>query len=258
MKDGYSFHESDEDLDREFKLMQDTYCKIFTRLGLDFKVVEADSGAIGGSGSKEFMVLADSGEDDVVVCNSCEYGANVEVDDSKAGDKCKCGGELRITKGIEVGHIFKLGTTYSEALKATYLDRNGKAAPFIMGTYGLGVSRLVAAVVEQHHDERGIKWTDATTPFDVVVIVSDIKKEDQREFGEKIYEELKEKGLNVAIDDRAERFGFKMGDFELIGIKKAVIVGKNLKDGSVQIVKRDDLEKIDVAMGDVVLKVMEL
>ncbi|HIO90891.1 MAG TPA: proline--tRNA ligase [Campylobacterales bacterium] len=258
MKDGYSFHESDEDLDREFKLMQDTYCKIFTRLGLDFKVVEADSGAIGGSGSKEFMVLADSGEDDVVVCNSCEYGANVEVDDSKAGDKCRCGGELRITKGIEVGHIFKLGTTYSEALKATYLDRNGKAAPFIMGTYGLGVSRLVAAVVEQHHDERGIKWTDATTPFDVVVIVSDIKKEDQREFGEKIYEELKEKGLNVAIDDRAERFGFKMGDFELIGIKKAVIVGKNLKDGSVQIVKRDDLEKIDVAMGDVVLKVMEL
>jgi prolyl-tRNA synthetase len=400
MKDGYSFHQSYEDLDREFELMQKTYSKILDRLGLKYKIVEADSGAIGGSGSKEFMVLADNGEDDIVVCDSCEYGANIEaakrkkmifghkklqtkkihtpgvktieelaeffklpktqfvkavakkaiyedkeeiviffvrgsdelqetkacsflgaidlvdVDESeletpgfigldttfkkivdlelkdeenlitgankkdyhlqgyslkdkefdyadlvtiKKGDVCPhCGGRLSITKGIEVGHIFKLGTKYSEALNATFLDKNGKSRPFIMGTYGIGVSRLVAVIVEQHHDEKGIKWTKESAPFEVVVIISDVKKEEQREFGEKLYEELKAKGVEVALDDRGERFGFKMSDFELIGIPKAVIVGKNLKDKRVQIVKRDDLQKIDVDMYEAVKRVMEL
>jgi prolyl-tRNA synthetase len=177
----------------------------------------------------------------------------------KKGDVCPhCGGNLSITKGIEVGHIFKLGTKYSKALNATFLDKNGKSKPFIMGTYGIGVSRLVAVVVEQHHDEKGIKWTKESAPFEVVVIISDIKKEEQREFGEKLYEELKAKGVEVALDDRGERFGFKMSDFELIGIPKAVIVGKNLKDKKVQIVKRDDLQKIDVDMDEAVKKVMEL
>ncbi len=401
MKDGYSFHDSYEDLDREFELMQKTYSKILDRLGLNFKVVEADSGAIGGSGSRELMVLADNGEDDIVVCDSCEYGANIEaakrkkplfahdkldtkevhtpdvktIDDLaeffklpktqfvkavakkavyedkeeiviffvrgsdelqetkacscigaidlidadeseienagfigldvegvrkvvdlelkdeedlitgankpdwhiqgyslkdrefeyadlitiKEGDTCPhCGGSLSITKGIEVGHIFKLGSGYSEALGATFLDKNGKAQPFIMGTYGIGVSRLVAVVVEQHHDSKGIKWTKQTAPFEVVVIISDVKKADQREFGEKLYEELKAKGVEVALDDRAERFGFKMSDFELVGIPKAVIVGKNLKEGKVQIVTRETLEKADIDMEKAVEKVMEL
>jgi len=399
MKDGYSFHESYEDLDREYDLMQETYSKILDRLGLDFRVVDADSGAIGGSGSKEFMVLADNGEDDIVICSSCEYSANVEagkrqkpiynhkeletkevetpniktIDDLceffslpksqfvkavakkaifedreeiviffvrgsdelqetkacsyigaidlvdadeselenpgfigldidgvkkvvdlelkdeeslitganrkdyhlqgyslkgkefdyadlitvKEGDKCpKCGGELGITKGIEVGHIFKLGTRYSEAMDATFLDKNGKRVPYVMGTYGIGVSRLVAVVVEQHHDDKGIKWTRETTPFDIVIIISDVKKQEQREFGEKLYNELKQKGINVAIDDRAERFGFKMSDFELIGIPKAIIVGKNLKNDIVQIVDRESLEKIDVAKDEVIEKVL--
>ncbi len=389
MKDGYSFHESYEDLDREYDLMQETYSKILQRLGLDFRVVEADSGAIGGSGSKEFMVLADNGEDDIVICKSCEYGANIEaakrvkkdyshvgletkevhtpdvktmdelaeffnlpksqfvkavakkaiyedkdeiviffvrgddelqetkvcsyvgaidlvdVDESelenpgfigldvegvrkvvdselkneenlitgankkdyhlqgyslkgkdfeyadlvtvRAGDKCvSCGGELSITKGIEVGHIFKLGDKYSKALDATFLDRNGKRVPFIMGTYGIGVSRLVAVVVEQYHDEKGIIWTKTTAPFEVVVIISDIKKEDQKEFAEKLYKELKAKGVRVALDDRSERFGFKMSDFELVGIPKAVIVGKKLKENIVQIVDRKTLQKKDI------------
>jgi prolyl-tRNA synthetase len=257
MKDGYSFHESYNDLDREFKLMQDTYENILNRLGVDFRVVEADSGAIGGSGSREFMVLADSGEDDIVICNSCEYGANVEVDSRPMGSKCDCGGELSVTKGIEVGHIFKLGTTYSEALGATYLDRNGKSQPFIMGTYGMGISRLIAAIVEQHHDKKGIKWTKTTTPYDTLIIISDIKKSDQVEFANRLYEDLQSKGLNVAIDDRSERFGFKIGDFELIGIQKAVIVGKNLQKGIVEIVKRDDLIKVEVNSNDIVKKIME-
>ena len=399
MKDGYSFHESYEDLDREYELMQETYSKILKRLGLNFRIVDADSGAIGGSGSKEFMVLADNGEDDIVVCNSCEYGANIEaakrvkkeyqhkeletkevhtpdiktideladffglpktqfvkavakkaiyedkeeiviffvrgsdelqetkagsyvgaielvdVDESelenpgfigldiegvrkvvdnelkdeenlitgankkdyhlqgyslkgkdfeyadlvtvKAGDKCvKCGGELSITKGIEVGHIFKLGDKYSKAMDATFLDRNGKRVPFIMGTYGIGVSRLVAVVVEQSHDDKGIIWTKNSAPFEVLIIISDIKKDEQREFGEKLYEELKAKGIDVALDDRSERFGFKMSDFELIGIPKAVIVGKKLKDGIVQIVDRKTLEKVDVNKDEILNEVL--
>ena len=397
MKDGYSFHESFEDLDREYALMQEVYSKILKRLGLNFRVVEADSGAIGGSGSREFMVLADNGEDDIVVCNSCEYGANIEaakrvkkeyshksleekeihtpniktieelseffdlpksqfvkavakraiyedgdeiilffvrgsdelqetkacskvgalelvdVDESelenagfigldtdtyrkivdielkdeehlitgankkdfhlqgyslkgkdfeyadlvtvKAGDRCvSCGGKLEITKGIEVGHIFKLGDRYSKALDATFLDRNGKRVPFIMGTYGIGVSRLVAVVVEQSHDDKGIIWTKESAPFEVVIIVGDIKKSEQLSYANKLYEELKKKGVRVAIDDRAERFGFKMSDFELIGIPKAVIVGKKLKDGEVQIVSRDTLEKVDVKSDEVIEK----
>jgi len=181
-----------------------------------------------------------------------EYADLVTV---KVGDRCvSCGGELGITKGIEVGHIFKLGDRYSKALDATFLDRNGKRVPFIMGTYGIGVSRLVAVVVEQSHDDKGIIWTKESAPFEVVIIVGDIKKSEQLEYANKLYEELKKKGVRVAIDDRAERFGFKMSDFELIGIPKAVIVGKKLKDGEVQIVSRDTLEKVDVKSDEVLKK----
>ena len=118
MKDAYSFHASTEDMIREFNLMEETYKKIFKRLGLDFRVVEADSGAIGGSGSKEFMILADSGEDTIMVCSSCEFGANIEVLDENEKSCPKCGGELTKTKGIEAGHIFQLGTTYSKPMRA--------------------------------------------------------------------------------------------------------------------------------------------
>ncbi len=317
MKDAYSFHENIEDVKREFELMQNTYSKILKRLGLEFRVVDADSGSIGGSGSKEFMVLADSGEDDIVICKACEYAANIETairanrdineyqsiykkaifsdheefvefqiakDDIlqevkaanacgaleliditeipvqvdqvikemdlaevKVGDECaKCGAKLQITKGIEVGHIFQLGDTYSKVLNATFLDRNGKTQAFLMGTYGMGISRLVAAVVEQHHDDKGCLWTKETSAFEVMIIVSNIKDEKQREFSLNLYEQLKDKGVNVLLDDRSERFGFKIKDFELLGFPKAIIVGKNLKEGEVQIVDRKTLEKTTV------------
>ena len=402
MKDGYSFHSNEEDMKREFSLMEETYKKIFTRLGLDFRVVEADSGAIGGTGSKEFMVLADSGEDTIVVCKSCDYGANIEaaksqpyvcneeapkvnfskvstpeiktieelssffkihpyhmiktvakkalydggkeevvlfflrgsdelqeikalnsinandlidvsseeleqigliagfmgpidlpnniktvfdnslvdgvnlvcganekdyhcvglelkidenatIDDIvsvKEGDRCiHCGGSLGYTKGIEVGHIFQLGTRYSEPLKAEFLDENGKTKPFVMGTYGIGVSRLLAAIIEQHHDEKGCKWTKESSPFEICIIVSNAKDEKQNEIAFKIYKELKEKNINVLIDDRNERFGFKMKDYELIGIPYAIIVGKKVEEDMVELVSRD---------GDIVKEVSPL
>ena len=414
MKDAYSFHSSQEDLDREFDLMEETYKKIFTKLGLEFRVVMADSGAIGGTGSKEFMVLADSGEDTLAVCKNCEYAANIEVatkknpkkqnpikteeieqiktpnitsidevseflgidkhfiikavikkaifdeeekivvffvrgddeleetkaknaifakeivdaseeeikeaglvagyvgpfglssdimyvidddlrgDDElvaganvegyhikgaslkeanmlgnvtrygdisavKEGDTCpKCGGVLTLTKGIEVGHIFKLGTTYSEPMKATFLDENGKAKPFIMGCYGIGVSRLVAASIEQNHDEFGMIWPKEIAPFMVDIIIGDIKKQEQVEFGLYLYNKLKDKGINVLLDDRSERFGPKIKDFELIGFPYAVVVGKKLKDGIVEIRDRKSLDKFEVSKEEVFDKLMEM
>lgn len=409
MKDGYSFHSCEEDLVREFNLMEETYKKIYTKLGLDFRVVEADSGAIGGSGSKEFHVLASSGEDTIVVCDGCNYAANIEaakreakkyefkegelkkvetpncttiedvanflsvskeqtikavikkaifkdeskivvffvrgsdeLEDTKAQnsvdalelidatldeikdagvvagycglvdlpkdilvvvdselensqsmvcggnednfhfinvdlrvienikyfdliavkeeDTCACcGGKLSYTKGIEAGHIFQLGDKYSKAMNATFLDENGKAKPFIMGCYGIGVSRLVAAVIEQNHDEKGCIWTKSTTPFMVDIIVSNSKNEDEKNMGEKIYEELKASNLEVILDDRINaRFGFKIGDFELLGFPYAIIIGKKLLDGIVEIVDRKTLLKTEVKIEEVVSKILNL
>jgi len=403
MKDGYSFHESEEDMKKEFAHMEATYRKIFTRLGLKFRAVDADSGAIGGSGSKEFHVLANSGEDTIVVCDNCQYAANIEAatraprvtnkldadfakietpnlttieevssflkvdpsqtikavikkaifeeetkvvvffvrgddeleetkacnavdaleledaneDDMKSvglvagyvglvdfpedvlyfidnelkdehsmvcganeenyhltgvdvcckenelyadlvavaqGNTCSCcGGTLSYTKGIEAGHIFQLGDTYSSALDANFLDANGKKQPFQMGTYGIGVSRLIAAVIEQSHDEKGCIWTNETAPYLVDIIVSNAKKEVELDAGMKIYEDLKEAGIETIIDDRKkERFGFKMGDFELIGFPYAVVVGKKLEDDMVELVDRKTGEKIDMKLDEVV------
>lgn len=417
MKDGYSFHADEADLDREFDAMEAAYKKVLTRLGLEYRVVEADSGAIGGSGSKELMVIADSGEDTIAICNHCEYGANIEtatrksrveidnvpeapemdfnkfktpnvksIDDLtnffrvdpyyfvktvakraifedetkivlyflrgcddlqevkainavgaldiedvsedelkdlglnvgfmgpldieksvegivtlfdkelensanmicganeedyhfigvdlsvienmktfdlvevKEGDACPhCkSGKLAYKKGIEVGHIFKLGTTYSKALKAEFLNEKGQAEPFIMGTYGMGVSRLVAAVIEQHHDDKGCIWTKATAPYMVNIMVSDIKKEEQLSLGEELYTFLKSEGIDVIIDDRKERFGFKMKDAELIGFPYTIIVGKGLAEGVVQIVQRTTLEKTEVKVENIKSKILEL
>jgi len=409
MKDGYSFHADEEDMKREFFHMEETYSRIFTRLGLEFRVVDADSGAIGGSGSKEFMVLADSGEDTIVVCDSCDYGANIEaakraektceveppeaiyakfytpdtttiealseffrvdpfylvktvakraqydgeesrivlfalrgsealqevkacnavganelVDISEEeleaaglvpgymgptkvpegvevifdemlrdaghlicganekdyhlvgidfkgydatyrdivtvqeGDICShCGGKLRYTKGIEVGHIFQLGRRYSEPLKAEFLDEHGKSRPYEMGTYGIGVSRLLAAIIEQHHDERGCIWTKESAPFDVTIVVSNIKDEAQLTLAEETYAALQEKGVEVLLDDRKERYGFKMKDFELIGIPLAIVIGKNLAEGSVELIVRRGLEKKVISADAIIDEVME-
>ena len=409
MKDGYSFHEDEASMKAEFDVMEQTYTKILNRLGLDFRAVEADSGAIGGSGSKEFMVLAQNGEDDIVVCEQCSYAANIEaakrapktttleapeanlskfktpdmktiedvcnffkvdafysikavvkkaiyvdkeevvvffvrgndelqetkaqnacgaldlVDASleeveraglkagfigpiglecvkfyidlelkeaknlicganevdyhmvgvgmfnfkeeryadlvavKEGDVCACcGGRLGITKGIEVGHIFQLGQKYAKAMGATFLDKNGKAQPFYMGCYGVGVSRLVAVMIEASHDEKGCIWNKQTAPYLLDIIVSNSKDEAQSAYAEEIYSALKQERLSVLLDDRNERFGFKMKDYELIGLPYALIVGKELEEGFVEIVERKTLEKTVVKKEEALLKLREL
>ena len=246
MKDAYSFHASVEDMEREFELMEATYKKIFTRLGLAFRVVEADSGAIGGAGSKEFMVLADSGEDTIMVCDGCDFGANVEVIAEDETTCPKCGGGVSQTKGIEVGHIFQLGTTYSEAMKAEFLNENQKLQPFVMGTYGIGVSRLLAGIIEQNHDEKGCVWTKESAPFTVNIIVAKAKNEEQMAVATKLYNELEAKGIDVLLDDRMDKktgFGVKVKDFELIGIPYAVVIGNDISEGKVEIITRDGLLK---------------
>lgn len=393
MKDGYSFHASEADLGKEFNLMHETYSKILTRLGLDFRAVEADSGAIGGSGSKEFMVLAKNGEDDILLCEHCDYAANIEAakrtkktctderpeadfatqfhtpnvktieelaeffkinpyytikaiakkaiyeseekiivffirgDDElqevkalnaanalelvdvseeeleKAGlvpgfigfvglngvdfyidhelenetnmiigankkdyhlvginvvnlnkerfkdlaavkeyDLCpKCQHKLKQSKGIEVGHIFKLGKKYSQAMNASYLDENGKAQFFTMGCYGMGVSRLVAVAIEASHDEKGCIWNKTLAPFVLDIIVSNIKDIKAMEFAEQIYTHFKDK--EILFDDRNERFGVKINDFELMGFPYALVIGKSLENDEVELIHRNTLEK---------------
>ncbi|MCV3548088.1 proline--tRNA ligase [Campylobacter sp. CNRCH_2013_0671h] len=393
MKDGYSFHSNEADLDKEFNLMHETYSKILTRLGLDFRAVEADSGAIGGSGSKEFMVLAKNGEDDILLCEHCDYAANIEAakrakkscederpeadfatqfhtpnvktieelaeffkinpyytvkaiakkaiyeneekivvffirgDDElqevkalnaanaleladvseeelektglvpgfigfvglngvdfyidhelenetnmiigankkdyhlvginvvnlnkerfkdltavKEHDLCpKCQHKLKQSKGIEVGHIFKLGNKYSKAMNASYLDENGKAQFFTMGCYGMGVSRLVAVAIEASHDEKGCIWNKTLAPFVLDIIVSNIKDTKAMEFAEQIYTHFKDK--EILFDDRNERFGVKINDFELMGFPYALVIGKGLESDEVELIHRNTLEK---------------
>ncbi len=393
MKDGYSFHANEADLDKEFNLMHETYSKILTRLGLEFRAVEADSGAIGGSGSKEFMVLAKNGEDDILLCEHCDYAANIEAakrakkscederpeadfatqfhtpnvktieelaeffkinpyytikaiakkaiyeneekivvffirgDDElqevkalnaanalelvdvneeelekvglvpgfigfvrlngvdfyidhelenetnmiigankkdyhlvginvvnlnkerfkdlaavKEHDLCpKCQHKLKQSKGIEVGHIFKLGNKYSKAMNASYLDENGKAQFFTMGCYGMGVSRLVAVAIEASHDEKGCIWNKTLAPFVLDIIVSNIKDTKAMEFAEQIYTHFKDK--EILFDDRNERFGVKINDFELMGFPYALVIGKGLENDEVELIHRNTLEK---------------
>ncbi len=251
MKDAYSFHATHEDMVREFHLMEETYKKIFSRLGLEFRVVEADSGAIGGAGSKEFMILADSGEDTIMVCSSCDFGANIEVLSEEESVCPKCGGELSQTKGIEAGHIFQLGTVYSEPMKAEFLNEKQKLEPFIMGTYGIGVSRLLAGIIEQNHDDKGCIWTKESAPFLVDIIVAKAKNSEQIKVATDIYNSLLEKGIPVILDDRADKktgFGVKMKDFELIGFPYAIVVGNDIKDGKIELITRNGLIKEELSL----------
>ena len=397
MKDAYSFHSNAESLDEVYNKMYEAYSNIFTRLGLNFRAVIADSGAMGGKDTHEFMVLSEIGEDTIAYSDSSNFAANiemapVEVDYTKSDEvisemekvetpnqksiadvssflnmteqKCiksllfkvdekyvlvlvrgdhevndvkvknlmeasvvelateaevksalncsvgslgpvnvpntveiiadhavasivngVCGaneegyhyknvniekdfhvqsvsdlrfikegdpspdgqGVIQFAKGIEVGHIFKLGTRYSEAMGATYLDENGRTQPMIMGCYGIGVSRVLAAMVEQNHDENGILWPDAVTPFDVHVIPVNVKNDVQRELADKIYSMFKGARLDVLLDDRQERPGVKFADSELIGIPVRVTVGKRSDEGIVEVKWRHNGESVEVS-----------
>ncbi|EIA7182408.1 proline--tRNA ligase [Listeria monocytogenes] len=396
MKDAYSFHATSESLDEVYNLMHQAYSNIFTRCGLEFRSVIADSGSIGGNESKEFMALSDIGEDTIAYSDASDYAANTEmapvlymekkshelekdlekvatpdqksitdiveflevpiektmksmlyqVDDEvimvlvrgdhevndikiknaldatnvelvdpavavellganfgslgpinvpenmrvfadnavkdivnavvganedgfhyinvnpdrdfsvtsyfdlrmiQVGDLSPDGqGVIKFAEGIEVGHIFKLGTKYSEAMNATILDENGRAQPIIMGCYGIGVSRILSAIAEQSNDENGFVWDKQISPFDLHLIPVNMKSEEQVDFAETLYTSLQDAGFSVLIDDRAERAGVKFADADLIGLPIRITVGKKAAEGVVEVKIRKTGEMIEV------------
>jgi prolyl-tRNA synthetase len=422
MKDAYSFDIDQAGLDKSFEAQREAYKRIFTRCGLKFSIVEASSGAMGGSGSSEFMIKTDAGEDLIAMCEHCGYAANLEKATSKldaitdepsassapeefptpnvrtiedlinfpggaaadrqiktliyvaktdadeqpvvallrgdhqlhetkladalgasevrpahaeeirallgagagslggvtakqrakassrelrivadhalkgranmttgankdehhlrgvdierdipvdlwidlrtvqSGESCpNCeAGKLDVAKALEVGHIFKLGTKYSDSMGANVLDQNGKEVPIIMGCYGIGVERIMAAAIELGHDADGIVWPPAVAPFDAVVTVTNMKQQELKDAGEKLYREMRAAGLDVLLDDRDERAGVKFKDADLIGIPFRVTVGKKIADGKVELFDRMKKESSDVALDEVVARVQEL
>lgn len=409
MKDGYTFDADEEGLDKQYKLMYDAYSRIFTRCGLTFRPVIADSGAIGGSGSHEFEVLADSGEADIVYCENCDFAANIEAVDPltiksdihndkekeivetpgqhtiemvcdflhapvkqsvkavvynvdglvvlamvrgdhevnetkiqhiynainvdmasdedlkkvgltagyispiglkrtkefdilvdptvmemqdaccganekdkhyihvnpardfkdvrvetirqiEEGDACPhCGGKIVRCRGIEVGQVFKLGTKYSEALHATFLDNQGKSHPFVMGCYGIGVTRTVAASIEQNHDADGIIWPVAIAPYEVVIVPANNKSEEVMVAAKKLYDSMEDSRDEVVLDDRNERAGIKFKDADLIGYPVRVTIGKKWQQsGSVEIKIRRSGEVVEVPLEEAKDKVLEI
>lgn len=405
MKDAYSFDLDEKGLDESYKKMYDAYNRIFKRLGLDFTIVDADSGAMGGSGSQEFMVKSPVGEDGIAYCDECGYAANYEkcecipqpveqpegeaalekietpnahtieelvnslgmeaynfaktiiykaddkyiaamvrgdrdvnevklknlvgcTDDLElaepavvrdithaqvgfagpigldipvyadkevammknfivganetdmhyknvnigrdfnpdtiadirvvvTGDKCpKCGGTIKSEQGIEVGHIFKLGTKYSDALGLKYLDESGKQKTVIMGCYGIGVTRCLAAAVEQLHDDNGIIWPVSIAPYHAIVVPANYKSEEQMAEAERIYAALNDAGIETLLDDRSERAGVKFKDADLIGIPVRIVVGKKIGDGIVEYKERTMEKAEEIAADDAVEKVI--
>ena len=401
MKDAYSYDTSYENMDKSFDKVKQAYINIFSKLGLDFALVEADNGVMGGAGSIEFMVKADIGEDEIIVCD-CGYAANTEkaecvfeeVDNSevakldmalvhtpeaktiedlvnflhttednflkavvyssdkgvvlalvrgdreveevklknnigainlematpeeierigsvagyvgakdlhdvivvadndvknmvnfvigankkdyhyinanlsdlkidyfadiktmRVGDKCpRCSQPVRTVRGIEVGHIFKLGTKYSKALECKFLDENGKEQYMIMGCYGIGVSRTFSALVEQNCDENGIVWPEIVAPYRLEIVVANSKDEVQTSVANELYNTLIDDRDEVLLDDRKESFGVKLKDAELIGIPYIAIVGRGAKDGVVELINRSTLDKVEITTADLIAK----
>ena len=409
MKDGYTFDADEEGLDKQYKLMYDAYTRIFTRCGLTFRPVIADSGAIGGSGSHEFTVIANSGENEIVYCENCDFAANIEAVDPltvkcdihndkekelvetpgqhtiemvcdflhapvaqsvkavvynvdglvvlamvrgdhevnetkiqhiynainvdmasdedlkkvgltagyispiglkrtkdfdilvdptvmemqdaccganekdkhyihvnpardftdvrvetirqiQEGDVCPhCGGKIVRCRGIEVGQVFKLGTKYSEALHATFLDNQGKSHPFVMGCYGIGVTRTVAASIEQNHDDDGIIWPVAIAPYEAVIVPANNKSEEVMAAARKLYEDMEDSRDEVVLDDRNERAGIKFKDADLIGYPVRVTIGKKWQQsGCVEIKIRRSGEVVEVPLEEAKDKVLEI
>ena len=254
MKDSYSLNLNKESLNESYLLMKETYKKILGRLGLKFKIVKADSGAIGGDASEEFHVLAENGEDTIAVSDSSDFAINTELlleegeDLESLQGKPSPDGEgiIQIKKGIEVGHIFQLGKVYTDAMKANVLDHEGKAKNLFMGCYGIGVSRLVAAAIEQNNDEKGIIWPEAMTPFEVNIIAIGFDKDEKiAKAATDLYNELSSMGYEVILDDRKDGYGTKMKDAELIGIPINIIIGKNyLQNNEIELKHRDGQSSI--------------
>ena len=249
MKDSYSFNIDEASLQETYLLMRNTYKKILERIGLEYKIVKADSGAIGGDASEEFHVLAENGEDTIAISDASEFAINTELLLNEGEDISTLEGKpspdgngvIEIKKGIEVGHIFQLGKIYTELMKVNVLNQEGRAVDLFMGCYGIGVSRLVAAAIEQNNDDKGIIWPEAIAPYEVNIVAIGYTKEPKiAKAANNLSEQLQAMGYEVIVDDRKDGYGTKMKDAELIGIPVNVIIGnKFLESGEVELKHRN-------------------
>jgi len=238
MKDLYSFHANHEDLEAFYAKALKAYLKVFTRCGLNAKVVEASGGSFTKKFSHEFQVITPAGEDVILACAKCEYGQNSEVTTFKEGDACpKCGSKLSKQKGVEVGNIFDLGTKFSEAFGLSFTDEKGEKKPVIMGCYGIGTTRLVGTIVEASHDVGGIIWPKSVAPAMVYIAALGAKTPEATNrvwsAATELYEDLKAAGVEVLFDDRLEaRAGEKFADADLIGIPLRLIISEKTLDAN--------------------------
>lgn len=239
MKDLYSFHATQEDLERYYEEVKGAYHKIFYRCGLKAIYTLAAGGVFTAADTHEFQVIADVGEDTIYVCHKCEYAENKEITKLKDGDHCpKCKGKVVEQKSIEVGNIFPLGDKYSRALDLQFVDDSGEKCYVIMGSYGIGLSRLMGTVVEIHHDEKGIAWPEAVAPFRVHLVALD----GTEKRADDVYEKLMHSGVEVLYDDRTDKTaGEKFADADLIGCPIRLVVSeKTLQKNSVEVKRRGE------------------
>jgi prolyl-tRNA synthetase len=253
MKDGYSFDLSETSMKQTYSKIKQIYIEIFNKLKLDYRIVNADSGSIGGSSSEEFHVLADSGEDLLAFSDESDFACNVElieeddVNKIPGMDSPDGMGKLDVKKGIEVGHIFQLGNKYSKSMDLKVQDNN-EIKYLEMGCYGIGVSRIIAASIEQSHDEKGIIFNETLSPFNLIIILINQKNDESINLkANYLYEKLKEAGNDVLLDDRDCSPGIKFSDAELIGIPHQLIISKKtIESDSYEVVTRKDLSKKEI------------
>jgi len=240
MKDLYSVHTSSEDLDKYYFEVAESYRKVFKRVDLDTKFVEAAGGVFTEGHTHEFQVLCETGEDTVYWCNACDFAENKEITKIKAGDKCpKCKkGKIIESKSIEVGNIFRFGTVYSEKMNVLFADKNGERKPAYLGSYGIGLTRLMGTLVEVYNDDKGIIWPKAVSPYEVHLV--HIEDPNTESWAKEVYEKLTKAGVEVLWDDRADvTAGEKFADCDLIGIPIRLVVSKKVGKGRIEFKKRD-------------------
>ncbi len=256
MKDMYSFHTAQEDLNEFYYRALQAYVKVFSRCGINVKVVQASGGIFTSNVSHEFQAITPAGEDTLIACEACSFGQNLEIATVKEGDACpECNGKLVKTKGIEVGNIFDLGTKYTDAFEFSVNNAEGSTQRLLMGCYGIGTSRLVGAIVETFHDEKGIIWPEAVAPYRVHLVLLAGKDEKVMQEAERLYGEMQKAGIEVLFDDRDESAGRKFTDADLIGLPVRVVVsGRTLEKASVEWKLRTSAESELVLLEDVLPK----
>lgn len=257
MKDLYSLHTSEEDMNRYYEIVSQAYFKVFERLGLKVLRVEASGGVFTTVPSDEFQVLVESGEDTIFYCHKCDFAQNKEIATVQEGDKCpECGGLIASSRGVEVGNIFRFGTEYSKKMDVKFVDKDGKEQLVWLASYGIGVGRQLGTIAETHHDERGLIWPESVAPFLVHLVSLGAENLKVRETAEKLEKDLEEKRIEVLYDERDESPGVKLADADMMGVPWRVVISpKSLASGGVEVKKRDSDKAEVISISEFLKKV---